>query len=342
MFLIPKSDLDVIVAQLEPEIVSLKDSRILISGASGFIGKWLVSTFDEANKIFDLNLSCLFLSGKSRHDNKLFKSSKFVWKNIDFSLGPDELNFCFTHAFHASTPSNHATGSLDLKKSHAIATNSMKSLLNDATHSRNIPNIVHLSSGAVYSGSHSYKNSAVSEATPLIQSGSDINYVTTKLKLESQINLASTSKIIKGMNARLFAFYGPHLSLDAHFAIGNFMKNALEDSPIKITGNPLTVRSYLHPVDLVVLLIKMLLSPSPIPTNVGSKFPYTILEVANLIGELTNNKNVAFQQNSAQLSSYYPLIDLAEGNYNFTEKISLEEGLERWMRWLTDYPRRIL
>src|SRR5258708_37074549 len=71
--------------------------------------------------------------------------------------------------------------------------------------------------------------------------------------------------------AGIFALLGPYLSLDIHFAAGNFILDAMQGKPFIVQGNVLPCRSYLYASDLTVWLLNMLVRSAPAkPSNSGS------------------------------------------------------------------------
>jgi len=322
----------------EIDLAQLAGSKIVITGASGFIGSWLSNVLHVANLELSLNMSLLFLTGKSNRMLSNLQEKGSHWKSIDFERSPVDLEFGYTHAIHCSTPSNFNSGSLNPSTAEEVATNSLKTLLKDAADSKNMPTLLHLSSGGVYEGSHDYKSHGVSERFPSRENLVGSSYNATKLKLESRVNQANAEGYIRGSNPRLFAFYGPRLPIDAHFAIGNFMRDALTRKSIKILGNPETIRSYMYPTDLLNALIKILVDPDLSAINIGSKQPRTLLDTAIGVSKLFDNCPIEVVDNNEPASSYYPLIDYLERRYEFKERISFTDGLEKWRKWLEIQP----
>lgn len=334
-----KNDISQILTLLSPDLPKLANSRIVVTGANGFVGKWLSKTLRVANNEFSLNSKILLIGGTKFTFSENSNFDKVESRSIDFSTKTLPLEFSFTHALHASTPTNVLTGLHDETKSNFVALNSLNFLLDDAIQSKNKPHIVHLSSGAVYLNSHEFKSFGIQETEPTNKVAQKIDYTSTKLQLEEKIELATAEQVIHGCNPRLFAFYGPFLPLDAHFAIGNFMRNGNEGTHIQVLGNPLTIRSYLYPVDLVILLIRILIEPKLLALNVGSKSPFSIAEVANSVSNVYSNRPILFSGDYDEPSSYFPSTSLAENLYGFSEHVSLEDGLMRWKCWLESDPR---
>jgi dTDP-glucose 4,6-dehydratase len=84
--------------------------------------------------------------------------------------------------------------------------------------------------------------------------------------------------------ARCFAFVGPDLPLDAHFAVGNFIRDALWADAIRVSGDGSPIRSYMDQTDLARWLMELLQrGVSGQAYNVGSPDAISIADLAYLV-----------------------------------------------------------
>jgi len=86
--------------------------------------------------------------------------------------------------------------------------------------------------------------------------------------------------------ARCFAFVGEDLPLDKHFAIGNFIRDAIFKQRIVVQGDGSPVRSYMYQQDLAFVLDYLLRNPNLLPHkiyNVGSDRPISLKSLAYMI-----------------------------------------------------------
>jgi dTDP-glucose 4,6-dehydratase len=137
--------------------------------------------------------------------------------------------------------------------------------------------------------------------------------------------------------ARCFAFVGPHLPLDAHFAIGNFIRDAMKGEPIKVKdGTP--YRSYLYAADLAIWLWTILFKGDAChPYNVGSDQEITIAELAQIVASALGG-SVASSTSPLKFRSpvtrYVPYVSRIGKELGLATAIKLSDSLQRVAVWL--------
>jgi UDP-glucuronate decarboxylase len=140
--------------------------------------------------------------------------------------------------------------------------------------------------------------------------------------------------------SRIFNTYGPRMSADDGRVVSNFIAQAITDSPITIYGDGLQTRSFCFVDDLVDGLIELMKSPASVtgPINLGNPREITILELAELIIEITNSKSdiVTRPLPDDDPIKRKPDITLATKLLEWKPKISLEEGLAQTIKYHFD------
>jgi UDP-glucuronate decarboxylase len=98
--------------------------------------------------------------------------------------------------------------------------------------------------------------------------------------------------------ARIFNTYGPNMALNDGRVVSNFLVQALQNMPITMYGDGLQTRSFCFVSDLVDGLFKLAFSDQKIqgPINLGNPKEFTMLQLAELIIELTgSNSKIEFK-----------------------------------------------
>jgi len=138
--------------------------------------------------------------------------------------------------------------------------------------------------------------------------------------------------------ARCFAFVGPYLPLDTHFAIGNFMRSVLNGEVINVLGDGSPFRSYLYAADLVIWLWVILCKgESGCAYNVGSEEAIDIESLAHLVAQcVPNSPEVKIHQarlENLKPARYVPDTQYAKETLGLEQWVSLREAINRTMQW---------
>lgn len=143
--------------------------------------------------------------------------------------------------------------------------------------------------------------------------------------------------------ARIFNTYGPRMHPNDGRVISNFIVRALLGRELSIYGNGAQTRSFCYVDDLIGGLLRLMDTPDEItgPINLGNSSEFTILELANLVIELTGSRSeiVFAQPCSDDPKQRKPDLSRAETTLDWRPKTSLREGLQRTIGYFDDLLR---
>jgi nucleoside-diphosphate-sugar epimerase len=312
------------------------NKKIFITGGTGFFGLWLLS----ALKIINDNGANLKAVVLSRDPSKFLKNNplwlKLNWlgfeqgdiKNFTFSPGS------FDYLIHAATDTARKAHENPLEIFSDVVDGSRRAL--DFAVKAGIKRVLITSSGAVYgqqpSGMDRIPDSSLL-ACPTMRASSA--YGEGKRVMEFLASAYYERYGIESVSARCFAFVGPGLPLNEHFAIGNFIRDALYSDIVRIKGDGTAVRSYLYGADLAVWLLKMLVSAETCSTyNVGSDQFLNMRELAELVVETISPGKIVVTESQPALkndlrSVYVPSIDRARNELALDVWTKLPAAIER-------------
>jgi nucleoside-diphosphate-sugar epimerase len=312
----------------------LNETHILITGGTGVFGSWLLEALIVAQQSYDLNLSITVLS-RNPEQFKTRRPHLACHPLVSVIPGDirtfDGLQTRFDYIIHAAAESHNTTGSrLDLVDTIVDGT---RRILDFAAKSGNLKGMLFVSSNAVYGrapGGPDYIEETCNTG-PLL-SDSNVEYDESKRMAEALCSLYFQEWALPVKIARCFPVVGPYLPLDAHFAIGNFIANALSGRPIVVKGDGTAVRSYLYLADLAVWLITILLKGKPGQAyNVGSESAISIADLAEKVAACVKpNLRVDIEgipKLGAPVSRYVPSITRATRDLGLSDTYGLDQAL---------------
>jgi UDP-glucuronate decarboxylase len=131
--------------------------------------------------------------------------------------------------------------------------------------------------------------------------------------------------------ARIFNTYGPRMHPNDGRVVSNFIVQALRGAPITLYGDGLQSRSFCYVDDLVDALLLLMDTSSDVtgPINLGNPGEFTMLELAELVRELTGTHSpLEFRHlPSDDPRQRRPDITQAGEVLGWTPKVELREGL---------------
>lgn len=337
---IPIKDLDQILGAVGPHWERLRGQRLLLTGGTGFIGKWLLATFMHANRRLDLSAQVVVLS---RHPEaflnefpELCDAPEVTWLKGDVRNFELEAAYGCSYAIHAATDVVATSSPTEILDTCAAGTARVLSAMSRCGSAR----VLLLSSGAVY-GRTPPEVYAISEEwqgapDPLAPSSA---YGEGKRVSELLCAMAANARPqLEVSIARCFAFVGPHLPLDKHFAIGNFIDAAMNGQDIRIQGDGTPLRSYLYAADLAHWLwVLLFAAKSGRAYNVGGSEALSIGDLAHRVNRVLNGSGDVLIAQSPRPGvppqAYVPSVDRIATELALTPSVGLDDAILRTARW---------
>ncbi len=338
LFALPAPDLAHILHHAATEFEELRGKNLFITGGTGFFGKWLLGALLHANTELGLGLHLTVLSRNPAAFQQQYPHADGI-HGLDFVAGdvahfsPDHRRF--DYVLHAATDTTAFTDEAQERERSRTIVAGTQSML-DLARQSGAQRLLNISSGAVYGVFSSQPTGAKEDdyalAEPLMP------YAEAKREAE---HLCAESDL-DFVTARAFAFLGPHLPLDAHFAAGNFLRDAHRGVPILVRGDGTALRSYLYPTDLVIWLLCILLHGQRARAyNVGSDEVVSTAELARHIANAVDPKleiTVQSLQPQGPQNIYLPNVQRARTELNLDVTIPLRDAIGRTLKFLEGQP----
>ncbi|MCF8169250.1 MAG: NAD(P)-dependent oxidoreductase [Rhodoferax sp.] len=310
--------------------------RLFITGGTGFFGLWLLSALARMNARGLKVEVCVLSRDSSKFLTRYtqFRAARwlrFVIGNVrNFSTDIEPFDWMIHAATETST--NAHAQPWRMFDDIALGTRQVIECAVRAKASR----MLLVSSGAVYGPQYSTLHQMPDDSLQACSTLSAANaYGEGKRVMELMGCMAQESNGIESLVARCYAFAGPGLPLDGHFAIGNFVRDALYSDAIRVKGDGTALRSYLYGADLAVWLLQLLAHGRPgTAYNVGSDIPISIGQLAHAVRDVLAPSMPVHIENRIlskpdDQSVYVPSISRARNELKLQPWTSLETALRR-------------
>lgn len=315
------------------DLSKLDGGSVLITGASGLIGTYLLGTLLTAR---DKGLSIGGITIASRSGN--FPKSDLRLSDVDVRTG-NLGDWDFVNSLPEADLIIHAAGYGQPGKFMAdpMLTIRINTVATEVLLRKTKPGgrFLFISSSEVYSG---LESSDYTE-TQIGTTNTDhprAPYIEGKRCGEAYVSLASQHLGIRSTSARLALAYGPGVGRTDERVLNHFVRSALTSRKIEMKDSGTAHRTYCYVADAIRMMLSALLLGTESVYNIGGISRTSIRELAVLIGELTGAEVVVPEAGVGLVGAPQDVrlnIDKVLQLVDDKSFVDLRDGLSRTISW---------
>lgn len=335
---LPGDDLDRVVAAGAGLWERLEGARLLLTGATGFFGRWLLGTLALARERHRLDVQAIVTTRDAgRAAARLGRVAAADWLqlvegDIRSFRPPGPLTHVVHGAADADARLNRERPALVLE----TAVEGARRVLAAAA-AGGASRLLLLGSGAVY-GPQPPGVTHLPEEAPSALDPLDPGSAYGEGKRLAELLGVLAEPPLEVVAARCFTFLGPGLPLDGSYAAGNFVRDALAGGPIRVSGDGTARRSYLYASDLALWAWTLLLrGRAGRAYNVGSEHDVSVGDLAARVAAAAGPSltvEIARRPAADALPErYVPSTRRAREELGLTETVGLDEAIRRTLDW---------
>ena len=304
--------------------------NIFVSGGSGFIGTHLIKKLNQTGHkitIFDnfSNSSKIENMRKHKKNIQIIEGDIRNFEELSKSIIGHEI------VIHLAAKISVTESLKNPEETFEVNVKGTENILK-ACKKHKIKKIIAFSSAAVYGDNDNpnYKFQEDNKTLPISP------YGTSKIKMEESILRSSKQDGIKSIVLRLFNVYGKGQTNEYAGVISKFIECIKNNQSLIIFGGGNQTRDFIDIDDVMELInniINLNFEKEFEVYNVGNGESCKIVDLANLMIKISSSKNkiIFKEKREGEITHSIAAIDKAKKELNFDPKISLEDGIKKFL-----------